>query len=236
MRVLIIADIHANWAALQAVHQAVPDFTECLVLGDLVDYGPTPREVLDWVRTHARWVIRGNHDHAVAQCVQPRGNGSGLKQLLREIRQQHWRQLTAEDLRYLARLPTQCQVRQGGQELLLLHATPRDPLGEYLSVDSLMWEEQVATLKANLVCVAHTHLPGQADWGPVRLLNPGSVGQPRDGNPAACYAVWDGQEITLHRVEYDLEGTLQAYAQIGLSRESLQTARHILEQGRLEAE
>lgn len=234
MKVLIIADIHANWAALQAVHRAVPDFTACLVLGDLVDYGPAPCEVLNWVRTHARWVIRGNHDHAVAQCVQPRGNGSALKQLLREVRHHHWRQLSPADLRYLARLPAQCQIRQCNQELLLLHATPRDSLGEYLPVDSLMWEEQIAALHANLVCVAHTHLPGLAKWGAVHLLNPGSVGQPRDGNPTASYALWDGVAITLHRVEYDLDATLHAYAQIGLTPQSLQLACHILQHAELE--
>ncbi len=86
MRLLLLADIHSNWPALQAVDE---HYDACLFLGDLVDYGADPVPCIDWVKQHATAAIRGNHDHSVAQRVPPR-SGSGLRRLAAATRPLHW--------------------------------------------------------------------------------------------------------------------------------------------------
>ena len=99
--------------------------------------------------------------------------------------------------------------RSDGKVLLLVHATPRDPLDEYLFEDSAAWERRLEGVEADLVCVGHTHHPFRLDFGPKTILNPGSVGQPRDGDPRASYAILDDGRIELNRVEYPVEETIE---------------------------
>jgi putative phosphoesterase len=205
MRTLILADIHSNWPALAAIREP---FDRCLVIGDLVDYGTDPIPCLDWVRDHADLVVRGNHDHAVAQHVLPR-NGGGFRRLAAATRPLHWDMLDVAQLRYLSRLPVTNRCEVNGQRTLLVHATPRDPLDEYLAQDPAAWEERLADVDADLICVGHTHVPFVLEIGGRTVLNPGSVGQPRDGDPRASYAVIDDGRIELRRVTYDIDATLR---------------------------
>src|SRR5436190_2827590 len=101
MRILLVADIHANWPALQAIEEPCD---LCLCLGDLVDYGLEPAPCIDWVRRHAAHVVRGNHDHGAAQNVVVNGKG-GFKYLTGITRALTRERLTEADLRYLSRLP-----------------------------------------------------------------------------------------------------------------------------------
>jgi putative phosphoesterase len=205
MRTLVLADIHSNWPALQAIREP---FDQCLVIGDLVDYGADPVPCIDWVRQHAAHVVRGNHDHAVAQHVAARG-GSGLKRLAAATRPLHWDVLDGPRLRYLARLPMNVRCEIDGLRVLLLHATPRDQLDEYLGPDPDAWAERLVDVEADLLCVGHTHQPFQFESNGKRVLNPGSVGQPRDGDPRAAYAIIENGRIELKRAEYDIDATLQ---------------------------
>jgi len=231
MRVLLLADIHANWQALQAVHEAEPEFDACFVLGDLVDYGVDGPAVIQWVRQHATAVIRGNHDHAVAQLVLPRSAGTPLKQLRNETRALHWKTLDRDSLSYLAELPVRKQLVCDGLAYELLHATPRDCLNEYLSQHSPAWEEQLGLTRADLLCVGHTHRPFVLSAAGKRVVNPGSVGQPRDGIPQASYAIVQDGTIELKRTPYPINETLAAMEQAGLTTESLHFARYMLNNG-----
>ncbi len=205
MRTLVLADIHSNWPALAAIREP---FDQCVVLGDLVDYGTDPVPCIDWVREHADYVIRGNHDHAVAQHVLPRPGG-GFRRLAGATRPWHWELLDPPRIRYLARLPVTQHCLIDGLRVFLVHATPRDCLDEYLDADPHAWAERVADLDADLICVGHTHQPYLLQAGSRQVLNPGSVGQPRDGDPRASYAVIEDGRIELRRVEYDIDATLR---------------------------
>src|SRR6476469_6433619 len=103
MRILLLADIHANWPALQAI-AAAEKYGLCVSLGDLVDYGLEPEPCLAWVKANARYAIRGNHDHGAAQNVIIQGK-TGYKYLSAATRALTRERLTEPDLRYLARLP-----------------------------------------------------------------------------------------------------------------------------------
>ncbi|MCA8982208.1 MAG: metallophosphoesterase family protein [Planctomycetaceae bacterium] len=234
MRILVLADIHANWPALRAIARAEPDCDECLVLGDLVDYGVSAREVIRWVQAHASQVIRGNHDHAVAQFIRRRPHVSGLKQFLNETRQIHWQELNCSELNYLGGLPTQLTLYRDGLKLRLLHATPRDPLGEYLLPDVTRWEEPTRNLQADILLVGHTHIPFEIECHGLRIVNPGSVGQPRDGIASASYAVLEQGHVEFKRIAYDYTETLTDLSAAGISEESLVLARKILEPGTID--
>ena len=204
MKVLLIADIHSNWPALRAINEP---FDACLFLGDLVDYGVTPVPCIDWVKRHATAAIRGNHDHAVAHRVIPR-SGPGLRRLAAATRPLHWEMVGPHQLKYLSRLPLTRRVEIDGRSFFLVHATPRDPMDEYLAEDMDAWRSRLANVDADFICVGHTHVPFQIELDGQTVINPGSVGQPRDGDPRASYVVIDRGEVHFRRIAYDIEETL----------------------------
>jgi putative phosphoesterase len=205
MKILLLADVHANWAALQAV---TDPHEVCLVLGDLVDYGLEPAPCIDWVRRRAQHATRGNHDHGVAQDVRVSGR-SGFRYLTGVTRALTQERLSAEDRRYLAGLPLTRTVTLNGTRFLLVHATPRDPLDEYALADVDFWGRRLQGVEADVVCVGHTHHPYVLEVGDKLVINPGSVGQPRDGDPRASYAVIEDRRVELKRVAYAVEDTVR---------------------------
>lgn len=201
MRILVVSDIHANLAALAAIDEP---HDVCLCLGDLVDYGPDPLACVRWAMEHADHAVRGNHDHGVAQGVPVVGE-AGYRYLTKASRPQMWAALGAEERRYLLQLPLTKRVSLDGRRYLLVHATPRDPLDEYVMKDPETWAKRVRGCEADIVCVGHTHMQFNLVVDGVVVLNPGSVGQPRDGDPRAAYAIIDGGKIELRRIEYPVE-------------------------------
>jgi putative phosphoesterase len=206
MRVLLLADIHGNRAALEAVREP---HDVCLVVGDLVDYGPEPGPCVDWVKRHAHAAVRGNHDHGVAQDVEVQGAG-GFRFLTACTRPPTIAALTPCQRRFLADLPTSRLLSVGGKRFLLVHATPRDPMDEYAPADPGFWAPRLAGLEVDYVCVGHTHQPYTLTVNGVTVINPGSVGLPRDGDPRASYAVVEDGAVELKRVEYPIEETVEA--------------------------
>ncbi|NNJ24408.1 metallophosphoesterase family protein [Alienimonas chondri] len=236
MRTLILGDIHSNWWALQAAVAAAGAVDRVLCTGDLVDYGPAPRRCVEWVREHAERTVRGNHDHAVAQHV-PSVGDTGLRAVAAHARNRQWEELTPELLRYLARLPVCETFDLDGRETLMVHGSPRDPLDDYAPADPAGWGDRLVGITAELVLVGHTHAPYliQAErpgGGMTTVLNPGSVGQPRDGDPRAAYALIEAGEITLHRAEYDPTPAVEALRECGLPHEVMETAEALLRTGR----
>ena len=228
MKILVLADIHANWTALSAIiHET---FDACLFIGDLVEYGVEPIPCIDWVRQHATAAIRGNHDHSVAQRVAPPA-GSGFRKLAGETRQQHWSILSPSHLKYLSRLPVTESITLDGIRFHLVHATPRDPMDEYLADEPNLWRTRLAGISADIVCVGHTHIQFHRDLGDCQILNPGSVGQPRDGDPRAAYAIINNGHVELKRVEYDIDDTVSKLHAAGLSSDCLELAEAVLRSG-----
>ena len=141
MRILLVADIHANWPALQAIDEP---HDLCFCLGDLVDYCLDPVPCLDWVRRRAHYGVRGNHDHGVAQNVVVTGR-AGFKYLSGVTRVLTQQRLGEDDLRSLGNLPVTQFVTVDETRFLLVHASPRDPLDEYAYPDVEFWTRRLQT-------------------------------------------------------------------------------------------
>jgi putative phosphoesterase len=205
MKILLLADVHANWPALREIRE---DHDICLFLGDLVDYALQPAPCIEWIRRHAHVAVRGNHDHAVAQRAATNGR-NGFKYLSGVTRQLTWGCLSPDHLRYLASLPVTRSVTIADTRFLLVHATPRDPLEEYASNDPAFWARRLQNVAADVICVGHTHQPYVLRVGDKLVINPGSVGQPRDGDPRASYAVWEDGHVELKRVAYPVDEVIK---------------------------
>ena len=208
MRILVVADIHANRAALDAISEP---HDVCLCLGDTVEYGPEPAACVDWVRHNAHHSVRGNHDHGVVQNVDLVGTG-GFRYLTMVTRQPTLAALDASQRRFLATRPTTQMVTLDGLRFLLVHATPRDPLDEYTPTDPKAWAMRLNGIKADFVLVGHTHQQFTFNVGQSILLNPGSVGLPRDGDPRARYAIIENGVVQLKQVPYSIADTLAGLA------------------------
>jgi putative phosphoesterase len=229
MRILVVSDIHANWAALAAIAEP---FDVCLCLGDLVDYGPDPLPCVRWAMKHATYAIRGNHDHGVAQGI-PVNGPSGFRYLTQATRPSMWEALGPEERRYLLQLPVTCRFTLAGRRFLLVHATPRDPLDEYLLKDPAIWSKRLQDVQADIVCVGHTHVQFNIQVNGIVVLNPGSVGLPRDGDPRAAFAVIDDNKIELKRTIYPVEETVARVEAMPWERRAKDMTTTVLRLGRL---
>lgn len=206
MRILLLADIHGNRHALEAIHE---QYDMCLCMGDLVEYGPEPKEVVDWVKANASYCVRGNHDHGTGQDVPVIAQG-GFKYLTMMTRPGSISKLTRDDRRYLNRLPTTSMLTVDGKRLLLVHATPKDPLDEYTPTELESWQTRLTGVEADYVLVGHTHMQFTLKVGNMTVVNPGAVGLSRDGDPKVRYAILDNGQVELKCCDYPIEKTVAA--------------------------
>lgn len=230
MRILLVADIHANWPALSAIDE---QYDVCFCLGDLVDYALEPAPCIDWVRQKATYAVRGNHDHGVAQNIVVQGRG-GFKYLTGVTRPLTRDLLSADDLRYLSRLPVTRMATVEDVRFLLVHGSPRDPLDEYAPQDEEFWKRRLENVEADVVCVGHTHQPYVLTVADKLVINPGSVGQPRDGDPRAAYAIIDGYRVELKRIEYPFENTVKVIHESSLPEQAKEMLAEIYRTGDLQ--
>ena len=228
MRIALISDIHGNWQALEAVVDdvdAAGAVDDVICLGDIVGYGGDPLRCLDHVRSHGWLTLTGNHDRA---CVDPDALSWFNEDAASAVR---WTigVLDADRLAWLRDLPERAE-RDGSR---LVHASPRDPVYEYvLDIESAI--ANLELLDGGLCVHGHTHVPGIFHFdhgllthdyevgvmelpGPA-LINPGSVGQPRDREPDASYGIWDSERGTFEfrRTPYDREAAKRAIREAGL--------------------
>jgi diadenosine tetraphosphatase ApaH/serine/threonine PP2A family protein phosphatase len=225
MRIAVVSDVHGNRHAFEAVLQDIAGAgcEEMWCLGDLVGYGAEPDACVDLAREHAAICLAGNHDLGVVGSLPLEQFSRGAQLAAR------WTQetITPETRQYLAGLEPSCLEEAVG----LFHASPRDPIWEY--VLSPLQAELCLDVQSHRVCfVGHSHvalsfwrMPGAAATGQTRaadegleigdgewLLNPGSVGQPRDGDPRAAWLELDLDRWTavFRRTEYDIAGAAAA--------------------------
>jgi len=227
MRILLLADIHANWPALSAIKET---FDVCLFAGDVVDYATNPAPCIDWLQKHADYWVRGNHDHSVAQRVTVHPGGT-FRRMAAAMRQHHFDDLSDDQLTWLARMPVTQHVQVGDHSFLLVHATPRDPMDEYIPNDKAQWEVRLEHVDVDFVCVGHTHVPMELKVGNTKVINPGSVGQPRDGDSRAAYAIIEDGKVTFHRVEYDIDATIAHMVESGIEDSIVEKAASVLQSG-----
>ena len=134
---------------------------------------------------------------------------------------------------------TSCNCRSpsaftlGGKRYLMVHATPRDPLDEYLLKDPQMWAKRLQNVEADVVCVGHTHIQFNIEVNGVVVLNPGSVGLPRDGDPRAGYAIIEDNKIEMKRIEYPVEKTIARIEEMPWPGRSKEILGFVLRSGRL---
>jgi predicted phosphodiesterase len=208
VRVAVISDLHANWAALGALPGS---YEAILCTGDLVDYGAEPEPVLRFVREHVFAVVQGNHDYAVGTGEDCRCSAL-FKPASVATRQVMQRVLGPADLSFLAALPTSARLTLGGQRIALFHATPSDPRFRYLlaTASAAEWERELEGIDADLVLLGHTHRPVVFKVGAVTVANAGSLGLPTDGDPRASFAVIEDGEVRLQRFAYPVEEAVRA--------------------------
>jgi putative phosphoesterase len=230
MRIAIISDVHANRAALQAIQETY-DFLLCL--GDLVDYGPQPREAIHWVRERSLKVVRGNHDHALGYGVDCRCPPN-LKEASVTTRRWHAYLLLQEEKEYLRGLPITERVEVAGAKFHLAHASPGGDLYDYRIVpeapDAAL-TEAIEGIEADFILLGHTHLPMLRKIGGATIVNPGSVGQPRHGDARASYAIWEDGEIRFCRDAYDVSVTTALLEQAPLTHSVMIQLSNILKSG-----
>lgn len=249
MRIAVVADVHANLAALEAVlrHAGAQGATDALwCLGDTVGYGPQPSECVSRLRQAGAIMVAGNHDRAATGMMDTEEFNPDAATAALWTRAQ----LAEDDAAYLDALPEVTyatpgkgpSLRASQAEFTLVHGTLRWPIWEYL----YSYEAALAHLERQetpFSLVGHTHAPmlvaeGQdfphscelyylEDGARQQLtrkrklvINPGAVGQPRDGDPHAAYAVFDTESatVTVHRVEYDIPATQKLMEEARLPR------------------
>jgi predicted phosphodiesterase len=225
MKVAVISDIHANRHAFEATLEAVADSdaAELWCLGDLVGYGAEPDACVELAREHAAVCLAGNHDMAVTGEISLGEFSTGASvaaQWTREV-------MAPENMEFLRGLRPQAQEGAVG----LYHASPRDPVWEYV-LSALLAELCMDAQDQRIGLIGHSHvalsfvrMEGELATGEPRreltqldlargewLLNPGSVGQPRDGDPRASWLLLDldEMEVSFHRAEYDVAGAAAA--------------------------
>lgn len=236
----IIADVHANWRALMAVvnHPRMLQTDLKVCLGDLIGYGPDPNESLELLRARQFVCLLGNHDRGVLdlQYAQSHFNEEALAAT-------EWtaKRLKSENLRFLGGLPESYFLTlAGGGFAQFAHGSLANPLEQYLHKDEIQEAEATFALMQGQLCfVGHTHQPSiisgdhrgaflsRSIKGDQSLslpenykyiINPGSVGQPRDEDPRASFAVFDeaAGTVEIFRVAYNIEGTQREIRRFGL--------------------
>lgn len=236
MKVLVISDIHANLTALESVLNDAGDFTSVWCLGDLVGYGPDPNECIELVASLPNLTcILGNHDAATLKLIDV---GSFNPEARAGIL---WTQenLNPANSEFLQELPERAVM----DHITLVHGSPRQPIWEYL-LDTRTATTNFDHFDTAYCFVGHTHLPvvyhlpdeaisahlivpensTQLALAPRAIINPGSVGQPRDRDPRAAYAILDLEQYTweCHRAIYDIHSVQERMQAAGMPE------RHII--------
>lgn len=219
----IISDIHSNLEALEVVLADIHKrgIEEIICLGDVVGYGPNPRECLDLVREHTRLCLMGNHDHAV--LYEPTNFNLPAERACywtrRLLEEEPDATLRSERWDFLGAMPVRCREN----DLLFVHASPRRPINEYIFPEDVFTNPQKVIanferLDTRLCFVGHTHQPGVFLDDPYfdpphelqdtpyyeveeerAIVNVGSVGQPRDRDPRASYVIIDRSALSMER-------------------------------------
>ena len=216
---LILSDIHGNLAALEAVLDAEGSWDEVLFLGDTVIGGPQPNEVLDILRSLSGIFLLGNHDSQALNTDLHERFTDPHKLWCQWIR----RVLTPENLRFIESLADTQAITRAAIDIRLIHGQlPKDY--DHNCRDRYIWpdtpEESLAPFleqyDESVVLHGHSHVQYRRRIGNQELINPGGLGQPRLGQPLACYAVLTDGQIDLRAVPYDFEKTAAAMALLDL--------------------
>jgi predicted phosphodiesterase len=230
MRYVVLSDVHSNWEALEAVLSYLEKvkYDKIVFLGDFVGYGANPNECVALLKEIVEYAVLGNHDLAVFNPEEARYFNPYAREAI------HWTRLVLgrDNINYLSRLPLSLEIEKG---ILMVHSTPVKPeRWEYLlSVNDAL--TQFMKFEGKIALFGHSHIPGaflMSNNGIevvverkliIRenhryLINPGSVGQPRDMDPRASFGLLDTDAgiFEWHRVEYDIHKAQEKIVKAGL--------------------
>lgn len=218
MKIMFISDIHSNLHALEEVlaYSKTLGIDEIICCGDIVGYNAFPRECVDIIRKNDIACVMGNHDWAAVT-----GDASGFNPFGVAGVVYSRAQLNREDLAFLKRLSSNIRCEKDGVSLFVVHGSPLDTIFEYVFPDfpDNVFESFNEIVDADVVVMGHTHIPMERIVGGTIFLNPGSVGQPRDGNPLASFMVFDtkdDKQYEWYRVVYDVKAAAEANRKKGL--------------------
>jgi diadenosine tetraphosphatase ApaH/serine/threonine PP2A family protein phosphatase len=241
MRILIISDIHANLTAFETVlNDAKGDWEYVWCLGDVVGYGPDPNECVELLRTLPHLCLAGNHDWAALGRLDIRTFNPDARKAVTWTRET----LTSENTDYLDALPTTFVIGN----YTLAHGSPREPVWEYI-LEPLIAALNFPHFETPYCLVGHTHQPviyeqlnddGETAAVPPtyrqtrllngrrQIINPGSVGQPRDANPDAAYAILDVEKNTWEhrRIPYDVPAVQKRMRGFGMPERLVTRLEH----------
>jgi predicted phosphodiesterase len=230
MRILVLSDIHANLIALETVLRNAGEFDRIWCLGDVVGYGPEPNACIETLRRYDLVCIAGNHDWAVLDKLELEDFNADARRAVLWTREQ----LNVQNLDWLHALPDSFRT----EDFTLVHGSPRAPLWEYVLTSGIA-RINFEYLDTSLCLIGHTHIPIIYRYdndtqnvtaeplpeeipvplqGERMMINPGSVGQPRDGDPRAAFALLDLDTLTLthYRIEYNVPATQLKMGQANL--------------------
>jgi len=225
----VISDIHSNFEALTAVLNDLdtnfPEIKEVYCLGDLVGYGPDPKSCLEFVFNKEKFItkiVMGNHDDFVGRhSLPPQVNP------IAKIANDYQIENTPLELRWkLTQLPHTISTKHGGidKEIVFVHGSPQYPLTEYIYPHTFKQENLFNYMNSadiDILILGHTHIPfirKTENTRDLMIINPGSVGQPRDGDPRASYAVIDVKnfEAEIKRIDYNISSVYEKIKMSGL--------------------
>lgn len=236
MPIALISDIHANLTALKAVMADIDkrEIKRVVCLGDIVGYGPNPVECLDVVMERCEWALMGNHDFAV--LYEPTSFNTSAEQAAFWTRRQFELEPDPVKQRRRWEFMGNLLIRNKVENALWVHASPRRPINEYIFPDDVMTSpgkmQSIFDRTDGRCFCGHTHVPGvftdepdfypPADLGNTHsfsdrekvIVNPGSVGQPRDRDPRASYAILNEDTVDFVRVEYDVQSVVDQITEI----------------------
>lgn len=217
MRIALLADIHGNLEALNSVLTEIKNLKikKIWCLGDLVGYGPEPAKVIEWAQKNKIPTVKGNHEAGVLGEI----NLEWFNPIAKQVILWTQKNLSNLNIKFLKKLPLKLEI----QNYVLVHGSLREPLTEYI-LDKITAEVNLDLLKKDILLVGHSHFPFifKKNFLPFSykkefflqpnckyLINPGSIGQPRDRNPQAAWLEIETQKrkIIFHRTSYNIKKT-----------------------------
>jgi len=231
MRILLLSDIHANLPALEAVLKRAKEigYDKIMCAGDLVGYYPWPNEIVEWARENVDLCVMGNHDAIIAGLFEPDTFTSSARAAILWTNEV----ISDKNREFIKNLPIKLEFENNH---CLVHDTPLYPMSMQYITSPYEAAEVFQKTNYSRVFYGHTHLPAifvfngaqiagfkGEKFFPLRgdyryLINPGSVGQPRDGIPKASFALWDSETDTLYfeRVEFPIDVVEREIKKVGL--------------------
>jgi len=220
MKIALISDIHANLEAFEIVLKDIKkrNIKNIFCAGDIVGFGANPNECCNLIKDNKIVTVKGNFDVDVITLKNVKSYGENL------INSLQWtnKQLTDENKDFLTRLPKMNSIDIKDLKILLVHASVTDPFHGKITQQTTddVLREELRRSKSNILVIGHTHIPLVKRLDNSLIINPGSVGQPRDNQALASYAILDTEvnSVNIVRLKYDIEKASKKIISAGLPK------------------